>query len=58
MKLNSDLIIDPVSLGFDQKYRMNVCGMLTKKGIRDLDCDYGLAGYVCEFENAAPICIQ
>jgi len=58
MKLNSDLIIDPVSLGFDQKYRMNVCGMLGIKGIRDLDCDYGLAGYVCEFENAAPICIQ
>jgi len=57
--LDSGLKFSPGSQ-LDDKLQLNKCGLIGSmtNGIKLADCDYGLAGYVCEFENAAPICIQ
>jgi len=41
------------------KTLQNMCGAIDLFGINDVHCDDGLlAGYVCEFANEAPICMD
>jgi len=40
------------------KETWNHCGCIHLGGIDNCSCDSGQYGYVCEFANAAPICIE
>jgi len=40
------------------KTQQNMCGAIDPFGINDVHCDDGLVGYVCEFTNEAPTCMD